>query len=196
MEHYFSEKQSSKISVKQLEINLLGNNLFFLSPSGVFSFGKLDNGSKLLINKAIIPEGKVLDLGCGFGIIGISIAKAHKEKVKVTLSDINERAIHFAEKNSKKNKVDVQIIKSNAFENINEKFNSILFNPPQHAGKKLCFSMIEESKNFLEKNGTLQLVARHNKGGKDLQKQMENVFGNCKHIAIKSGFRIYLSEKD
>jgi 16S rRNA (guanine1207-N2)-methyltransferase len=196
MEHYFSQKQSSKLSVKQFEINILNKNFYFLSPNGVFSFGRLDNGSKLLINKSIIPEGKILDLGCGYGAIGIIIAKIYGSKVKVFLSDINERAIKFTIKNAKKNEVDVNIIKSDSFENINGKFNSILFNPPQHAGKKLCFSMIKESKNYLEKDGTLQIVARHNKGGKDLQKYMENIFGNCNHIAIKSGFRIYLSKND
>ena len=192
MEHYFSEKQKSKLSVKEIEFNLLNHNFNFLTPSGVFSFGKLDHGSKLLINKSNV-KGKVLDLGCGYGNVGICIAKAYN--LEVTLSDINERAIHFAKKNAIKNNVKVNIIKSNAFNDINEKFDTILFNPPQHAGKKLCFSMIKDSINYLNDNGTLHVVARHNKGGKDFQKHMETIYGNCEHIAIKSGFRIYLSKK-
>ena len=194
MEHYFSEKQKSKLNVKEINIDILNHSFIFLTPSGVFSFGKFDNGSKLLINKSIIKEkSKVLDLGCGYGNVGICISKAYK--VEVTLSDINERAINFTKKNAIKNNVNVEIIKSNAFQEINQKFDTILFNPPQHAGKDLCLSMIEESINYLNDNGTLQVVARHNKGGKSFEEHMKKIFNNCEHVAIKSGYRIYLSKK-
>ena len=75
-------------------------------------------------------------------------------------------------------------------------FDVILSNPPQTAGKELCFKLIEESKNYLKYNGSLQLVARHKKGGNTLSKKMEEVFGNVKVIAKKSGYFVYLSVKD
>jgi 16S rRNA (guanine1207-N2)-methyltransferase len=192
MEHYFSEKQTSVLSVKKIDITYFEKKFSFLTPNGVFSFGKIDKGSDLILNKAKIEKSKkVLDLGCGYGLIGIVIAKIYN--AKVTMVDINERALTFATKNAKKNNVDVEIIKSDAFKEIKNKFDVILFNPPQHAGKKLCFSMIEDSKKYLEKDGSLQVVARHNKGGKHIQEHMQNVFGNVEKVAIKSGFRIYIS---
>jgi 16S rRNA (guanine1207-N2)-methyltransferase len=74
-------------------------------------------------------------------------------------------------------------------------FDTILLNPPQTAGKKLCFELIEESKAHLKKDGLLQLVARHNKGGKDLSKKMLEVFGNVEPTAKEAGFRVYVSKR-
>ena len=90
-------------------------------------------------------------------------------------------------------KVDAKVVQSDAFENIDENFDVILLNPPQTAGKKLCFKMIEEAKEHLKKGGSLQLVARHQKGGKTLQKKMEEVFGNSEVLSRQSGFRVYMS---
>jgi len=97
--------------------------------------------------------------------------------------------------NVKAHKLDnVEVIVSDKFKKIEGKFDTILVNPPQTAGKQLCFEMIEKSKEFLKKTGTLQLVARHNKGGKTLSLKMQEVFGNVKDIAKKSGYRVYLTQ--
>ena len=86
-------------------------------------------------------------------------------------------------------------MQSDGFENIKDKFDTILLNPPQTAGKQLCQKLIEDSKQHLNPKGCLQLVARHNKGGKELSKKMFEVFGNMKEIAKGSGYRTYLSQK-
>jgi len=79
------------------------------------------------------------------------------------------------------------------FDPVEGKFDVILLNPPQTAGRKLCFRMIEESRKYLKKGGSLQLVARHNKGGRVLSEKMEEVFGNLETIARKGGYRVYVS---
>jgi len=195
MEHYYSEKQTSKLRIKEIEVTLRGNKLKFYTGSGVFSIGQIDKGTKLLIEASIIqPNWKILDLGCGYGAIGISIAKAFP-LAHITMTDINERAIKLARMNIELNNLkNIELIKSNLYQNIQEKFDTIITNPPQLAGRKICFEIIEKAKDHLEKEGLLQLVARHNKGGKELEKKMNEVFGNVEEIAKKGGYRVYVSK--
>lgn len=196
MEHYYSEKQSSKLRIKEIEVNLKGNNLKFYTGSGVFSVSKVDKGTKLLIESCIIePKWRILDLGCGYGAIGISISKTFPS-TSVLMTDINERALKLSKMNIELNKTkNIEVRKSDLYQTIQERFDTIITNPPQLAGRKICFEIIEKAKEHLEKNGLLQLVARHNKGGKELEKKMNEVFGNVKDIVKKSGYRVYVSKK-
>lgn len=193
MSHYYSEHQKSQLRLGKINVFLRGNELEFYTGSGVFSPKRIDLGTKLLIESCIIkPDWKILDFGCGYGAVGIAIAKAFP--VKVVMSDINKRAVKFCLKNIKLNKIKAEVKQGNLFEKKTKQFDTILVNPPQKAGKELCFSIIEESFNYLKINGLLQLVARHNKGGKSLEEKMKIVFGNVKVIARKSGYRVYISE--
>ncbi len=111
------------------------------------------------------------------------------------MTDINERAIKLSRMNIKLNNIENVIVKkSNLYGNIEGEFDAIIINPPQTAGKKVCFEIIEKAKEHLKKNGLLQLVARHNKGGKELEKKMKEVFGNVEEIGKKSGYRVYISK--
>ncbi len=195
-EHYYSEKQTSILRIKEIEIKLKENNLKFNTGSGVFSIGWIDKGTELLIKNCIVkPDWRVLDLGCGWGVIGIAIAKAFPTAF-VLMTDINERAVKLSRMNIKLNNLwNIKTKKSNLYEKIIHKFDTILTNPPQLAGREICFEIIEKAKSHLKKGGLLQLVARHNKGGKQLEKKMEEVFGNVKDIAKKSGYRVYVSKK-
>jgi len=195
MSHYFSEKQTSALKLRKINARLRGRLFEFYTGSGVFSSKRVDKGTELLVNSAIIGKGKALDMGCGIGIVGIVVAKCFPD-IMVVMTDINKRAVKLAKRNIKLNNVDnAEVRHGNLFESINERFNAILINPPQKAGKKLCFEMIERSADYLVKNGLLQIVARHNKGGKELRKRMKEVFGNVKDIAKKAGYRVYVSEK-
>ena len=195
MAHYYSKEQESPINLTKFSAVLRNNNLDFFTGSGVFSKSRVDKGSLLLANKSIIEDNwKILDLGCGYGPVGIAIAKAFPS-ANIIMSDVNKRAVMLSKQNIKLNNLrNAHAIKSDIFGNISEKFNAILLNPPQSAGKELCLKMIEESKNFLLPNGLFQMVARHNKGGSELEKKMIAVFGNSRQIAKKSGYRIYVSQ--
>ncbi|MBU0980441.1 MAG: methyltransferase [Nanoarchaeota archaeon] len=191
MPHYFSEHQDSKIKYSEIQGTLPG--LKFIVAPGIFSHRRVDPGSSLLIDKAVLPEqGLILDLGCGYGAIGISLAK-HHPKLGFTLTDINRRAIACSKMNAKMNHVKNVSVKWGDLYNGLPRFDAILCNPPQSAGKKLCFSMIDQSIDHLNPGGSFQLVARHQKGGKDLKKRMEENFGNVEEVAKRSGYRIYLS---
>jgi len=196
MEHYFSEHQKSPFRLQKIHFNLNGIDFEFNTAAGVFSYKRIDKGTELLIKKAIIkPNWSILDLGCGYGCIGIIIGKLFPD-CNIIMIDINRRACKLAKMNITANEVNnVEIRQGDLFSAIHEKFNTILVNPPQTAGKKLCYKIIEKSYNYLEKGGLLQLVARHNTGGKELEKKMKEVFGNVRDIAKKGGYRVYLSKK-
>ncbi|MEK6916334.1 MAG: methyltransferase [Nanoarchaeota archaeon] len=195
MAHYYSEKQDSELNLREIEVRVKQKVFKMHTANGIFSKNRLDNGTKLLIEKAEIGEkNQVLDFGCGIGVVGIVVKSIYPE-TKVIMSDINERAVELSMKNVKKFNLDNQVIKSNLYDKIKTKFDTILVNPPQTAGKLVCFSIIEGAFSHLNKTGTLQLVARHKKGGQTLSKKMEEVFGNVMDLAKGSGYRIYLSKK-
>jgi len=197
MPHYFSEEQTSPFKINKIAARLRGELFEFYTSSGVFSPNNIDRGTEILINYLIIKEKwDILDLGCGYGAVGIVIAK-HFPKNRVIMADINKRAVKLSKMNLRLNNlINAEVRQGNLFETVkeNEKFDSILVNPPQTAGKKVCFEIIEKSKNYIKEKGLLQLVARHNIGGKELSKKMKEVFGNVKDIAKKSGYRVYISE--
>ena len=196
MEHYFSENPKSELKIKKIRQRIIGINFEFYTSSGIFSKDAVDKGTLALAeNMAVIENDKVLDMGCGIGILGIVAAKSFK--AKVTMSDINQRAVMLSEKNTELNKVDAKILQGNLYEKIKDRdFDVIVSNVPQNAGKEVCFSIIEQSINHLKKNGTLQIVSRPNKGGKTYAKKMQEVFGNVQEIGRKSGSSVYLSVKD
>ncbi len=168
MPHYYSKKQTSRINLKKIKVQLKNYEFELYSASGIFSKDKLDKGTKLLIENYIVEPGwNVLDFGCGIGVIGIAV-KLHN--------------------------LDIKVIKSDLYSKIIDKFNTILVNPPQTAGRDICFQIINTAKSHLIEKGLLQLVARHNKGGSVLEKRMNEVFGNVKQIAKGSGYRVYVSE--
>ncbi len=195
MDHYYSEKPAANPRPSTITYSLGMNQFTFTTSSSVFSRGHVDKGSELLIKESQIPEkAAILDIGCGYGAVGIIVSKLHP-KSSITMTDINERALSLSKKNCEKNEVAAEIIKSNLFGNIDKTFDVILSNPPQHAGKQVCFQLIEESIEYVKDKGSLQLVARHQKGGKELAKKMKETYGNVETIARKSGFQVYKSVK-
>ena len=148
-EHYYTEHPKSKLILHEYEITILNNPIKIISASGLFSKKKVDKGSRLLIENSIIKEDySVLDLGCGNGIVGISIAKAYRLQ-QITFSDINSRAVEITRENCKNNNIKkYKIIQSNIFEKINLKFDTILLNPPQTAGKDTCFDILRQPSGY------------------------------------------------
>ncbi len=198
MSHYFSENQTSELNLSKISDRIKGNLLDFYVGSGVFSKSRVDKGSKILIENCIMEDGwDVLDLGSGYGPIGISLAKYYKN-IKVTMVEINKRAVMLAKKNIFLNKISrtrFDVFQGNSYSAITDdrKFNTILLNPPQTAGKQICIDMIEQAKLHLKEGGCLQIIARHNKGGESFQKIMKELYGNAEFICKDKGFRVYVS---
>ena len=195
MEHYYSEQQKSVLKIKKIIQKIKGFDFEFCTSSGIFSKDKIDKGTLVLAENMLVDKNSdVLDIGCGIGVLGIAAARMFN--ANIFMSDINKRAVMLAGKNAELNNVKAEIYQANLYDKIKKTdFDVILSNPPQTAGKEICFQLIGQSKNHLKINGSLQLVARHNKGGKTLSRKMSEVFGNVKVIAKKSGYWIYMSVK-
>ena len=193
-EHYYSEKPTSEIKEKVFTETYRNKTLEFVSVSGVFAFDyHIDRASRLLI-ETFRPHGNtVLDMGCGYGAIGLFI-KALYPQLIVTLTDVNERAVLYARKNAERNNLWVKIIRGNLYEGIGDsRFADIVTNPPITAGKKVVTQLIQEAWDHLEPNGALWLVAYHNKGGSTYKKIMEDIFGNVEDVVKQGGIRVYRS---
>lgn len=195
-QHYFTENPESEIKEKFFTENINGVELKFTSVSGVFSFeNKIDKVSHNLI-KNFKPTGQsVLDVGCGYGAIGLYL-KALFPSQNITMIDINNRALDYTGKNASANNLKAEILHSNLYASLNGRvFDDIVSNPPFAAGKELNTKLITEAQGYLSANGSLWLVAFHNKGGSTLKDIMKNVFGNVTDVDKSGGIRVYRSTR-
>lgn len=194
IQHYYTRIQIMEFKPFKIKESLRKKDFGFYSAPGVFSARRIDKGTKILIDNCIVKDGwDVLDMGCGIGVVGIVLSKIFR--LNVTYVDTNLRALKLTAMNLKLHNLKGKVVESYLYERLkNKRFDTILCNPPQTAGKKVCFEIIEKARQHLNKNGLLQIVARHKKGGKHLSEKMFEVFGNMRIIAKKSGYRVYVSE--
>ena len=191
-EHYFSKEQKSELKIKQINTTIRDEWISLYVASGTFSSKKIDKGSMILAEYMRVKENdSVLDLGCGTGIIGLIAAKLTKNEV--VLTDINLRAVEIAKVNTKKMS-NIKVLQGDLYEPVkNKKFDVILINMPQNAGKDICSKMILQAKDYLNKNGSLQIVEMHNKGGKYFEELLKKTFGNLEVLAKKGGYWVCCS---
>lgn len=196
LEHYFSNNPHIKSELKTIKVRFNDLDLTFCSDNGVFSKDKIDFGSKILIDelmkKCDLKFNSVLDVGCGYGFMGISVAK--KYHCKVDMVDVNERAIHLAKKNININKVEANAFLSNIYENVTSKYDLIITNPPIRAGKTVVLTILKEASLHLLDNGELWFVIRKDQGAKSVLKELENNY-ECTVIAKNKGFYVIKSKK-
>lgn len=198
IEHYFSSNPKSKYNLNLISVVLRNRNFNFLSSSSVFSKKRIDPGTKLLIKTMILPnEGRILDLGCGYGAVGI-VASSINPKLEVLMTDINSRAVELAKLNVKKNKIfNAKVKKGYLFEPVNDLvFNCILLNPPVSAGMKLVKTMILEAPKVMTSKSLFQMVIRSKIGAKILPKIFKETFGNFTVLSRESGYRVLKAEKE
>lgn len=192
LEHYFTNNENLKSEIKELSYEFKNEKFIFLSDNGVFSKDKIDFGSKSLVEAFLTSIDKdvsnILDVGCGYGFMGITISKILN--CHVDMIDINKRALHLAKKNIEKNKVDAYTIESNIYENVVGKYDVIITNPPIRAGKKVVLEILERAKEFLNEDGELWFVIRKDQGAKSIAKQLENSYF-CEEVCKNKGFYIF-----
>lgn len=195
-EHYYTERPHSDLKLGIIKTRLRGEGFRFLTSSGVFSKKDIDKGTRLLIENMVINDGDyVLDIGCGYGAIGI--AAARNRRTRVVLTDINRRAVRLTEENIKLNDVGTNAtsVQGDLYEAVeHEKFDVILCNLPMSAGLDLVFKIIDGSKRCLKKSGTVQVVVR--KGNRTVEKRLQETFGNVKTLAKKGGYRVFISRNE
>lgn len=175
MDHYFTNN-NLKSNLNKMLVKVSSKSFNFYTDNGVFSKRGLDFGSRSLIDTLLDEdiEGTILDVGCGYGTIGIILSSFFH--IKVDMIDINKRAIHLTEMNIKENKCEnVCVYESNIYDNINDKYDYIITNPPIRAGKKVVYEILFGAKEHLNKNGALYFVINKDQGAKSVIKDLEKV---------------------
>lgn len=192
-EHYFSQQPHSKRSPKTWSYTLRGTSYTFTSDVGVFSKNDVDFGSRLLIEQFTEPkvDGDILDMGCGYGPIGITLADEFAER-HVFMADVNERAVDLAKKNAQLNHVsNTTVFQSDLFAKVTKRdFAAILTNPPIRAGKKVVHQLFEEAHAALAEGGELWIVIQKKQGAPSAIKKLETLFGEVETMAKDKGYFI------
>ena len=194
MAHYFEYDKDLKSREIERIVEVNGTKLKLITDNGVFSKKGLDFGTRTLLETIDISKinGDVLDFGCGYGPIGIYIKK--NTNSNVTMLDINKRSVDLAIKNAKLNNVDVDVIQSNLYENIDKKFNYIISNPPIRVGKKVLYEILFGAKDYLKENGQLWIVINKDQGAKSMAKDLEKEY-KVEIVNKNKGFYIICASK-
>lgn len=192
-DHYYSAQPTSEHKFQTFETELRGVKLKFTTDAGVFSKSRIDTGTKELLDglRLIPPINTVLDLGCGYGPIGLTLASLLPQ-AQIYMGDINERAAEMARQNARLNGLkNVEIRSGAAFEPFaGLKFDLIVTNPPIRAGKEVIYSMVETSLQHLNKDGYFVAVIATKQGAKSFERKVAEVFGDFEEWEKGSGFRV------
>ena len=196
-EHYFATTPKSKAKFGIVRTRLRGEPFEFLTASSVFSKKQVDLGTRLLIYAMALPEtGAVLDVGCGYGAVGI-VAAASNSQLHVVMTDVNMRAVRLARQNIKINRVqNAEARCGYLYEPVKDlTFNCVLSNPPVSAGMETVKAIITEAPKVMAREATFQMVLRSKIGAKTLPLIFNETFSNCQVLARKGGYRVLIAEK-
>ena len=198
MSHYFQDDPNLVSNIKEITFEINGITMKLLTDNGVFSKSNVDEGSYAFL-KVLLPldlGNTILDLGCGYGTIGLTLAKAH-EQARITLADVNPRAVALCKRNAELLKLSprVTILQSDIYEKIEGPYDSIVVNPPIRAGKAVTYRMYEEAKQYLIDGGSLYIVIRKAQGAPSASKYIESIFGNITLLKRDKGYYIYRATK-
>ncbi len=189
MGQYFNNENLPS-NITKIDCFIRGKKFTFSSDNGVFSKNGVDFGSRLLLDFIPLEEvgGKILDLGCGYGVIGIVLNKL--TGANVDMVDVNLRALHLTEMNVSANKCqNINVFESNVYEKINTKYTSIVTNPPIRAGKKVVYDMLFNAKDYLTDDGNLYFVIRKQQGAKSMISDLEKEY-DLEILEKKKGYYI------
>lgn len=196
-QHYYSQQPDTRHDRRTINTVLKGKSLRFTSDAGVFSKGDIDYGSRVLIEMMDIPDGSsVLDVGCGYGPIGISAAHLAPAG-HVTMIDINSRAVALARENAQQNGVkNVTVLESDVLGAVQgQTFDVILTNPPIRAGKAVVHQIFEEAYEHLNDGGSLWVVIQKKQGAPSATAKLESLFSYVEEVGKDKGYRILRAEK-
>jgi 16S rRNA (guanine1207-N2)-methyltransferase len=197
-EHYYSRMQKVESDPKFWDYTLKNNQFRFKTDNGVFSKREVDFGSRLLIESFEMPnaDGLLLDVGCGYGPIGLSIAKSYHDRM-IHMIDVNERAIALAKENAELNRIEnVKIYESDRLLNVKENtFAAILTNPPIRAGKNTVHDIFEQSFEHLTSQGELWVVIQKKQGAPSAIEKLNNLFNHVETIDKSKGYFVIKAQK-
>lgn len=194
--HYFTDNQNLQENRKEHTFRFLGHLFTFTTDNGVFSKTGIDQGSEILL-EAVCNEGvngNVLDMGCGYGTIGVVIQSLFPS-VHVDCVDVNPRAVELTALNAQNNNSDVTTYVSDGFSEVKKSFDYVITNPPIRAGKKVIYQMFIDAYAHLNDGGKLIAVIRRKQGAESAVKKFEEIFSNCEIVAKEKGYWVLKSTK-
>ena len=191
MSYYFTNDESLKSEIRTNKVIINNLPFVFYTDNGVFSKKGLDFGTRSLLESLNIKKGSMLDLGCGYGPIGIYLAK--KYNIIPDMVDVNIRSIDLAIKNAALNKVQVNVFESDGFTKIDNNYDYIITNPPIRVGKEKLYELLNDSLKHLKQNGELWLVISKDQGAKTLIKDFEKNY-KVTLVNKNKGFYIIMLE--
>ena len=193
MNHYFKSNENLKHSKTETEYIYKSERFNFVTDAGVFSKTGVDYATDILLGQLPELSGEVLDLGCGFGCVGVVLAKIYGGKISVTMSDINARAVGLAAENAEKNGVRAAAVISDGFAHIPESFDAIILNPPIHAGKQAVYKIYLEARAHLKQGGRFFIVIQKKHGAASHRQKLGEIFGpgNVTVLYSKKGVFIF-----
>lgn len=194
MEHYYTNQPGADSMEQTFTFDLRGREFRFITDRGVFSKNRIDFGSVLLIETMEIEDGmNVLDVGCGYGPIGMTAASLTPSG-RVMMLDINERAVSLANRNLAVNGIlNAEAIVSDRFSSVplEQKFDVILTNPPIRAGKQIVHGIFEDAVNFLAPGGSLWIVIQKKQGAPSALVKLQELYSEVREVAKKKGYFIF-----
>lgn len=187
-QHYFDQDPKSQSQPRLVQLVHEDRRFDFWTDAGVFSRDGLDKGTDTLLSA--LPDevaGRVLDLGCGWGAMGVIIAALHPQ-ARVSMADINPRAVMLARRNAESNRVRVEALVSDGFQNITGSFDLIVLNPPIRAGKAVVYSLFASCAHHLPETGTLMVVIRKQQGAESALKYLKTIFREAAVVKRSGGY--------
>lgn len=187
-DQYYTADPSSQSRPVACAFPYRGYGLSFMTDAGVFSKGELDQGTRLLLDALPALKGDVLDLGCGWGAIGVSLAKANPD-CHVVMADVNHRALSLSRDNLTRIGVQAEVIESDGMAALmDRRFDAVVTNPPIRAGKQVIYKMFADGASCLKPGGALYLVIRKQQGAESCMKYLKTLFAQVEKISKSSGF--------
>jgi len=196
-EHYYTHKPTTQHDVHEIKEQLRGRLFTFKTDAGVFSKKGVDYGSRHLIETLELPPGaRVLDVGCGYGPMGLAAASVCPDG-HVTMVDINERAVELARENARRNGIaNVRVVQSDLLEQVKaERFDVIITNPPIRAGKQVVHRIFTEAYECLNPGGSLWVVIQKKQGAPSAAAKLESLYAEVVEVSKDKGYRILKATK-
>ena len=198
MEHYYTNNPTTESREKIINSIIANENLKFYTDNGVFSKESVDFGTKTMLESFATDKenAKVADIGCGYGVISIFLAKKYPT-FKFTMVDVNNRVLELSKKNIELNKIEneVEVLESSSFDNVVGTFDIVLTNPPIRAGKKIVYKIMTDSYEHLNAQGELWVVIQKKQGMASCKKLLEDTFSMVEIVTKNKGYYILKAVK-
>ena len=187
-EHYYTQNPETAHDEKQVIYEVLDMKFICTTDAGVFSRDGLDMGTRILLEALPEMQGRILDLGCGWGPVGAALGRKYPE-AQILMTDLNQRAVELARRNLAANGVkNAECVQGDGYENVQGRFDAIVLNPPIRTGKSVIYGMFDGARERLTETGALYIVIRKQQGAESAEKYLKTIYKSVERISRDKGY--------